>query len=619
MNEISKNYDIEYIRNNDILDKNNKSLLSQMTTKLDEQKKFIINNSNNNNDIDSDNTISDVDEELTINRHHENDDDDDVGGEDYYEDEEDGEEYNNNCEEEYTIEHDDDDDDDIEYDNGDDDLNENNYNEDNDDNDKIQTFLNVLSQYVTSTHDNGEREEEQQQNPESSYYICILCKIISKNSNEFISHCSEKHKLKLNENQENYYFEKNSLLKAVFVLDNKLKLKLIRERGGDEEEDDKERISLNLKIDKTLNKFDYDDNYQNSNLNIVKLLFIDDYNDLVNIISSIKNIYYNDIEPVLSNSSILNKKITSSNLSFLFNNNNRRKNENDLKINKNFLQSNKLVKKSTKSNDNYFKNNKISLKQTGFRNSSSQQIPLITTTTVSNICNLHPNGKENGIECKNCDLLLNLNKNSGSHNNNNNNINSSTMSHSRNACKKLKCPKCNWHYKYRETLDIHMKEKHTDNVSQCLYCLKQTQHPRLGRGEQYKCGYKPYRCDICDYSTTTKGNLSIHMQSDKHTNNVKEMKNGNYIPPVSSKIIIQDSSISTETNSNNKRLHDSLSSDYSNDELDEETNYKSNKLSSSSPSNNNNNNKIFYPKQQLNSTKQHSSNGMYLIIRFYFL
>ncbi len=101
--------------------------------------------------------------------------------------------------------------------------------------------------------------------------------------------------------------------------------------------------------------------------------------------------------------------------------------------------------------------------------------------------------------------------------------------HSRNACKKLKCPKCNWHYKYRETLDIHMREKHSTDLNkdlsqQCIYCLDNSQHPRLGRGEQYKCGYKPYRCDICDYSTTTKGNLSIHMQSDKHINNLKEVK-----------------------------------------------------------------------------------------------
>lgn len=106
--------------------------------------------------------------------------------------------------------------------------------------------------------------------------------------------------------------------------------------------------------------------------------------------------------------------------------------------------------------------------------------------------------------------------------------NTSQVFHSRNACKKLKCPKCNWHYKYRETLDIHMREKHSADFSQtisqqCIYCIENIQHPRLGRGEQYKCGYKPYRCDICDYSTTTKGNLSIHMQSDKHINNLKDI------------------------------------------------------------------------------------------------
>ena len=70
-----------------------------------------------------------------------------------------------------------------------------------------------------------------------------------------------------------------------------------------------------------------------------------------------------------------------------------------------------------------------------------------------------------------------------------------------------------------------MREKHSTDLSsslsqQCVYCLDNSPHPRLGRGEQYKCGYKPYRCDICDYSTTTKGNLSIHMQSDKHINNI---------------------------------------------------------------------------------------------------
>lgn len=68
-----------------------------------------------------------------------------------------------------------------------------------------------------------------------------------------------------------------------------------------------------------------------------------------------------------------------------------------------------------------------------------------------------------------------------------------------------------------------MREKHPDGESACGYCLAGQQHPRLARGESYTCGYKPYRCEICNYSTTTKGNLSIHMQSDKHLNNMQEL------------------------------------------------------------------------------------------------
>uniref|UniRef100_A0A182ITJ6 C2H2-type domain-containing protein n=1 Tax=Anopheles atroparvus TaxID=41427 RepID=A0A182ITJ6_ANOAO len=93
----------------------------------------------------------------------------------------------------------------------------------------------------------------------------------------------------------------------------------------------------------------------------------------------------------------------------------------------------------------------------------------------------------------------------------------------RNSCKTLKCPQCNWHYKYQETLEIHMREKHPDGETACSYCLAGQAHPRLARGESYTCGYKPYRCDICNYSTTTKGNLSIHMQSDKHLNNMQDL------------------------------------------------------------------------------------------------
>ncbi|XP_029010325.1 zinc finger homeobox protein 3-like [Betta splendens] len=115
-----------------------------------------------------------------------------------------------------------------------------------------------------------------------------------------------------------------------------------------------------------------------------------------------------------------------------------------------------------------------------------------------------------------------------------------TIMHSRNSCKTLKCPKCNWHYKSQHTLQVHMKEKHPETGGQCVcgasggkcvcggaargvcgFCSSGKPHPRLARGETYACGYKPYRCEVCDYATSSKGNLSIHMQSDKHLNNVQ--------------------------------------------------------------------------------------------------
>lgn len=121
-----------------------------------------------------------------------------------------------------------------------------------------------------------------------------------------------------------------------------------------------------------------------------------------------------------------------------------------------------------------------------------------------------------------------------------------TIMHSRNSCKTLKCPKCNWHYKSQHTLQVHMKEKHPESGGQCVcaasgakcicggatrgvcsYCTSGKPHPRLARGETYACGYKPYRCEVCDYATSSKGNLSIHMQSDKHLNNVQNGGNSN--------------------------------------------------------------------------------------------
>ncbi|XP_022237643.1 zinc finger homeobox protein 3-like isoform X1 [Limulus polyphemus] len=147
------------------------------------------------------------------------------------------------------------------------------------------------------------------------------------------------------------------------------------------------------------------------------------------------------------------------------------------------------------------------------------------------ICSQHPDGKTNGVECPKCDVILGSSRSLGGH---------MTMMHSRNSCKTLKCPKCNWHYKYQETLEIHMKEKHPENEMSCIYCITNQPHPRLTRGETYTCGYKPYRCEVCNYSTTTKGNLSIHMQSDKHINNVQELQNGN----ISSEHIVQPQPLS---------------------------------------------------------------------------
>ena len=650
MNEIS--YDIDYFRtkktNNDILDKNFMNQMTATTTtkiiKLNEQNNFMNSIDDKEDSNDDGEGEEEEDEEVENNE---------IVNEVYYDD--DGEEYtddennNNTIDEEYTNEEecdDNDNDDNGNYDEDEDEDDEDNEESTNlNDNDKIQTFLNILSHHVTSTHDN-ETTTTTMQTSSCCHYICIICKIISNNSNEFSNHFFDKHKMKLSEKQENYYFEKrlsssSSSFQSVFVLDTKLKLELIKYHKKQQQtnEDQVKNKLLKLTADKSINTFDYDDHHQNSTN--VKLLFIDDYNDLVNIISLFKNFYYNDI-PVLTNNLLINsisnsssnnnnnnsKKRTSlknnkiSSTNFLIRNKGNKKTENDLfKFNNNNINRNqllhslnsnnkillqtKLFKQQMKSSDNNGRNKTQNTLSQGLFPNSRQ------TSFGSTTCNVHPNGRENGIECKNCDLVLLSHKNSCNDGGGGAVSGIASMTHSRNACKKLKCPKCNWHYKYRETLDIHMKEKHTDNVSQCQFCLKQTPHPRLGRGEQYKCGYKPYRCDICDYSTTTKGNLSIHMQSDKHTNNVKEMKNGNYTPPVtqSSSTSTSDSTFVATTidlnNNNNKRLHDSISTD-SNDELDDEieNNCKSIKISV-------NNSKASLPRKHLNSGRQpHFSNGM---------
>ncbi len=149
-----------------------------------------------------------------------------------------------------------------------------------------------------------------------------------------------------------------------------------------------------------------------------------------------------------------------------------------------------------------------------------QHPPNFLTGTTIGVCPDHMGGRPSGVDCSKCELILSSSRLSG--------VGGGPLAgmHSRNSCKTLKCPKCNWHYKYQETLEIHMKEKHPETETSCIYCIAGQPHPRLARGETYTCGYKPYRCEVCNYSTTTKGNLSIHMQSDKHLNNMQELQNG---------------------------------------------------------------------------------------------
>lgn len=159
--------------------------------------------------------------------------------------------------------------------------------------------------------------------------------------------------------------------------------------------------------------------------------------------------------------------------------------------------------------------------------------------TTIGVCPEHLQGRPSGIECSKCELILTSGRLSTS--------GSFTGIHSRNSCKTLKCPKCNWHYKYQETLEIHMKEKHPETETSCIYCIAGQPHPRLARGETYTCGYKPYRCEVCNYSTTTKGNLSIHMQSDKHLNNMQELQQTGNSSSFNNSSSSQDQTITTQS------------------------------------------------------------------------
>ena len=100
------------------------------------------------------------------------------------------------------------------------------------------------------------------------------------------------------------------------------------------------------------------------------------------------------------------------------------------------------------------------------------------------------------------------------------------------SSKFLKCPKCPWKFQYQipldgekelwkiQEFDVHMKDAHPENNSLCAYCITgQSQH-HPESVSYYKCGYKPFKCVVCNFSCKKKGNLNGHLKSDRHKNNV---------------------------------------------------------------------------------------------------
>jgi hypothetical protein len=154
----------------------------------------------------------------------------------------------------------------------------------------MQTFLNYVSQYIQQqNHSCNLQQPSGTSNPVNTkhrLFICILCKIIFKNTNEYLSHLSSDHNCILTKNQEDYMTNENDAdeFKAIFVIKTSFKIKLIR--------------NFDFKLDKILQKLDYDNADQESDAasnqndrNGVRLLFIDDFKELNEFISKIKKIY----------------------------------------------------------------------------------------------------------------------------------------------------------------------------------------------------------------------------------------------------------------------------------------------------------------------------------------
>jgi hypothetical protein len=165
----------------------------------------------------------------------------------------------------------------------------------------MHTFLNYVSQYIQqqtqafiSDQANGNPKANKAQN---KLFICILCKTIFKNTDEYLNHLAGNHKCTLTKCQADYIQNENDdsdndntnvdcEFKSAFLIKANYKTKLMK--------------NFDSKLDKKLNNQDHDnDNYHqsdehtdaNQNSNTARLLFIDNFKDLAEFISKMKRIY----------------------------------------------------------------------------------------------------------------------------------------------------------------------------------------------------------------------------------------------------------------------------------------------------------------------------------------